>query len=323
MRDYIKNINGGTLHIKNKEEEFFICKGYRDHENEIPIDKDTRFPTASAGKFFVSIGIMKLIENNQLSLQSSIGDILSFNLHSIDQSVTIEELLTHTSGIPNYFDEESMNDYAELWKDYPNYKIRSSIDLLPLLIDKPMQFPRGERFAYNDSGFVILGMIIEELTKKPFDQYLDEVLFKPLNMINTGYYELDRLPKNCANAYIYDHESNSYYMNIYSVDVKGTGAGGAFTNAYDVQKLWNGLFTEKILKKETLSVMLKKHVDLGGYGYGYGIWIDESDIPYFTGEDPGVTFISWCNPTENQIITLISNYQDDIFSIFHQIKNDL
>ncbi|MDT8336353.1 MAG: serine hydrolase [Candidatus Izemoplasmatales bacterium] len=321
MKKFIEQIKGGTLFIKNKDKELFFCTGYRDLTNEIITDKETSFPTASAGKFFVAVGIMKLIENKQLSLDTTIGELLSFELHLIDKDITIKQLLTHTSGIPNYFDEKIMSDYSQLWKDFPNYKIRTSKDLLPLFIDKEMQYPRGERFSYNDSGFVILGIIIEEITKKPFDEYLDEIIFKPLTMNSTGYYELDRLPKNCANAYIFDQEKNEYYQNIYSVDVKGTGAGGAFTNVIDVSKFWDGILNYKILKKETVDLMLKRHADLNDVGYGLGVWLDEQNNPFFTGEDPGVTFISWCNPKDEKIITIISNYRDNIFSIFKEIKS--
>lgn len=320
MQEFIEQIKGGTLYIKNKDEEQIYFKGYRDLANQLTIDKETSFPTASAGKFFIAVGIMKLVESNQLSLDKTIGELLPFDLHSIDNNVTLKELLTHTSGIPNYFDEEVMSDYSQLWIDFPNYKIRTSKDLLPLFIDKKMDYPRGERFSYNDSGFVLLGIIIEEVTKKPFDQYLDEIIFKPLKMNNTGYYELDRLPKNCANAYIFDKNQSVYYQNIYSVDVKGTGAGGAFTNATDVRKFWDGLLSYKLLKKETVAFMLKKHVELKGHGYGLGVWLDEQNFPFFTGEDPGVTFISWCNTKEDRLITIISNYQDNIFALFNEIK---
>lgn len=320
MKKFIEQIKGGTLLIRNKGKEQLYFKGYRDLTNQLVIDKETSFPTASAGKFFIAVGIMKLIEENQLSLDKTIGELLSFDLHSLDKGVTVKELLTHTSGIPNYFNEEIMSDYSQLWKNFPNYKIRTSKDLLPLFIDKEMQYPKGERFSYNDSGFVLLGLIIEEVTKKPFDQYLDEVIFRPLMMNNTGYYELDRLPKNCANAYIFDKDQSVYYQNIYSVDVKGTGAGGAFTNATDVSKFWEGLLSYKLLKKETVALMFHKHVELNDHGYGLGVWLDNQNLPFFTGEDPGVTFISWFNTKEDSMITIISNYKDNIFALFNEIK---
>lgn len=317
---YLNQLKGGTVYLKDNLLELHHSIGYRDLANEILIDKQTSFPTASAGKFFVAVGIMKLIEQGKISLLTTLKEVLSFKLNLIDDSVTIKQLLTHTSGVPNYFPEDQMEDYSDLWKDYPNYKIRSSKDLLPLFIDKPMEFTKGDHFSYNDSGFVLLGLIIEEVTGKSFDDYLSETIFKPLGMDHTGYYVLDRLPKNCANAYIYDTFEKQYYMNIYSVDVKGTGAGGAFTNALDIKLFWDGLFNQKIISESSLKQMLIKHVTLDGFGYGLGVWLDDLNNPYFVGEDPGVTFISWYNLNKPQIITIISNYRDDVFSLYRQIK---
>ncbi len=109
----------------------------------------------------------------------------------IDPNITVSQLLTHTSGIPDYFDESKMDNYADLWRDYPNYKIRESKDLIPLFINKPMMYRPGEKFQYNNTGFVVLRLIIEAITSMGFDKYLEENVFVPRGMANTGYFELD------------------------------------------------------------------------------------------------------------------------------------
>ena len=133
--------------------------GFADLANEIPNTIDTRFATASAGKAFVAVGILRLIEAGRLSLDDTIGNLLDFDLHGNDPGVTVRQLLNHTSGVPDYFDESVMEDYEELWVDFPNYKIRRNSDLLPLFIEKPMMYPKGERFQYNNSGYVMLALI--------------------------------------------------------------------------------------------------------------------------------------------------------------------
>ena len=97
-----------------------------------------------------------------------------------------------------------------------------------------MMYPRGSRFQYNNTGFVVLAMILESVTGAAFDEYLRDCLFIPCGMTSTGYYELDRLPAKCASNYIYDAETQTYRTNIFSVDAKGTGAGGAFTTVGDI-----------------------------------------------------------------------------------------
>ena len=131
---------------------------------------------------------MQLIENGKLSFDDEIGNLLDFDLKAIDKRITVRQLLCHTSGIPDYFDESIMNEYDELWKDYPNYKIRKSSDLIQLFIDKPMMYPAGEKFQYNNTGYVVLGLIIEKLTGQLFDEYLEKNIFKPCGMLSTGYY---------------------------------------------------------------------------------------------------------------------------------------
>ena len=201
-----------------------ISQGYADLANQVPNKVHTRFGTASAGKAFVAVGIMQLIEQGKLRFDSTIGELLDYDLKQIDPQITVEQLLNHTSGIPDYFDEYVMDEYEELWVDFPNYRVRKSVDLLPLFIDKPMMYPRGAKFQYNNTGFVVLGLIIERVAGVvSFDQYLEERVFKPADMLDTGYFELDRLPAHCANGYIFDVQHNEYYTNIYSIEPKGTG----------------------------------------------------------------------------------------------------
>lgn len=303
-------------------------KGFADLPNETANTMDTRFASASAGKVFVAVGILQLIEHGRLKFDDTLGNILAIDLHDIDPDVTIRQLLNHTSGVPDYFDESTMDEYEELWRDFPNYRIRHNRDLLPLFIDKPMMYPKGERFQYNNTGYVLLAMIIEKVTGQYFDEYLKRNVFDVCGMKSTGYYELDRLPARCANNYIYCPDTNDYRTNIFSVDVKGTGAGGAFVTVKDVVKFWRGLIEGKLISEKLVSKMLRKQSGDGvdkeeGY-YGYGVWIIEQDgeeFPYFQGCDPGVSFISEYNPKNNIITVLVSNYGDNVWKEMRKIRN--
>lgn len=296
--------------------------GYADLPNKVSNEIDTKFATASAGKVFVAIAILQLIEQRRLSFDSCIGDILNFDLKNIDPHITMRQLLNHTSGIPDYFDESVMEDYDELWIDYPNYKIRTSSDIIPLSIHKPMMYPTGDRFQYNNTGFVVLGLIVEAITGSSFDVYLNEHVFIPCGMLNTGYYELDRLPAQCANGYVYDDSRQEFYTNIYSVDVKGTGAGGAFTTVIDVEKFWASLMKGQLISKEMLKEMLTPQVK--EECYGYGIWLDKKEEGmfdyHFEGCDPGISFYSSYDKQQDLLITLVSNFGCNVWKVFRDIK---
>ena len=142
---------------------------------------------------------------------------------------------------------------------------------------------------------------------------------------------MDRRPARCAGNYIWCEDTKSFRTNIFSVDVKGTGAGGAFITVKDIVNFWDGLLNGKLLSKEMVNQMLSKKSGDGldpeeGY-YGYGVWIIENetgiDIPYFQGCDPGVSFISEYNPNNNTISVMVSNYRDNVWKEMRKIREHL
>lgn len=317
-----KDYSGVVSVIHKKKVVFQNAFGYADLPNKILNEPDTKFPTASAGKAFLAVSIMKLIEDGKLALDSQLSNLVRFDLKAIDPNITVRQLLNHTSGIPDYFDESVMDEYEQLWANYPNYKIRTSADLIPLFIDKPMMYSPSEKFQYNNTGYAVLGLIIEAITGKPFDEYLGEAVFRPAAMTNTGYYELDRLPAKCANAYIFDAAREDYRTNIYSVDVKGTGAGGAFTTIVDVVNFWKGLLSFQILSEKSVNEMMSPQVAEKCYGYGF--WLDEKQggsIVHFEGCDPGVSFYSAYDREKELLITLISNFGDNVWELYEKLNS--
>ena len=326
-----ESFRGNIYIVQNGRVLYERESGFADLPNEIPNTLETKFASASAGKVFVAAGILQLIERKRIKYEDTLGKLLDIPLNNIDKDVTVRQLLNHTSGVPDYFDESIMDEYEELWTDYPNYKIRHNSDLLPLFIDKPMMYPKGERFQYNNSGYVLLAMIIEKVTGMYFDQYLKENIFDLCGMKSTGYYELDKLPSQCASNYIYCADTNDYRTNIYSVDAKGTGAGGAFIAVKDIVSFWINLLEGKLISKELVSDMLRKQsgdgadAEEGYYGYGMGI-IDHPngrDFAYFQGSDPGVSFISEYNPNNGVISVLVSNYGDNVWGEMRKIREVL
>lgn len=332
IKDIIDTNFRGNVYIVQDDK--ILCErstGFADLANEVPNSLETKFASASAGKVFVAVGILQLIEQGKIKIDDTLGKLLDIDLHGIDVDVTVEQLLNHTSGVPDYFDETVMDEYEDLWIDCPNYKIRHNSDLLPLFINKPMMYPKGEKFQYNNSGYVLLAMIIEKVTGMYFDQYLKAYIFDICDMKSTGYYELDRLPAKCANNYIYCADTNDFRTNIFSVDVKGTGAGGAFITVKDITKFWVALVSGKLISKELVFNMLSKQsgdgIDVEEGYYGYGVWIIDNpkgmDFAYFQGCDPGVSFLSEYNPNTGIISVLVSNYGDNVWKEMRKVRQNL
>lgn len=268
------NFRGNIYIVQNGTVIYEREHGFADLPNKILNTIETKFASASAGKVFVAAGILQLVERGNIKLDDTLGMLLTMPFNDIDQDVTIRQLLNHTSGVPDYFDENVMDEYEQLWTDYPNYKIRHNSDLLPLFIKKPMMYPKGEKFQYNNSWYVLLAMVIEKVTGMDFDQYLKENIFDRCGMESTGYYELDRLPAKCANHYIYCQDTNDYRTNIFSIDAKGTGAGGAYITVRDTVRFWTNLLERNLISKSFVSEMLRKQsgdgadAEEGYYSYG-------------------------------------------------------
>ena len=212
-----------------------------------------------------------------------------------------------------------MDDMSDLWAKFPNYLVRKPADMIPTFIDKPMMYSPGKKFQYNNTGYAVLAIIIEKIAGMDFDKYLSKIIFEPSGMKSTGYYELDRLPANCATAYIYDKVRDEYYANIYSTNVKGDGAGGVYTTVDDIERYWRHLLSGDIVSKATVKAMTSLQAFDNDDRYGFGFWLYD-DIPFFQGMDPGISFIT--RRHENGIlITIVSNFCDNVWEINKKIED--
>ncbi len=328
VRQYINSMGdfSGVVSIKeNKHILFEEAFGYADIANERKNNLNTRFGIASGAKLLTSIGICKLVEAGKLSFDDLLKSFVNNDIYSDD--ITIKHLLTHTSGIPDYFDEEVMDDFSELWIENPMYLLRQPSDFKKLLFKGKMKSKPGESFSYNNSGFIVLAMVIEKVSNMTFVEFIKKYIFDVLDMNASGYFAMDMLPENCANGYIRNNDG-SFKSNIYSIPVIGGGDGGVFINAHDMSKLWNGLLGYKILNKEITEEMLMPHVNVDNeIYYGYGIWMQKKDNEiykyYITGSDPGVDFRSSIYPKKNLEVTILANKEFGAFDITKFVEENI
>jgi len=301
----------GVVSIKKGEDTIYQeAFGYADLSNRRSNNQDTRFGIASGAKFFTALGIGKLIEEGKLSYEDRLRD-LSNLFPDFHPDVKIKHLLSHTSGIPDYFDEEIMDDFSELWIEQPMYLLREPKDFLPLLTPGKTMFSPGEKFHYNNGAYIVLGIIIEEVSEVKFTDFIGKNILSPANMNNSGYFSMDRLPGNTALGY-YKNQQGDMVSNIYSVPVLGGPDGGIFVTAEDMSALWQKLFRGEILQQATLNTFFKAHATVQEeVYYGYGIWVrTKGDQVYkymIMGEDPGVNFRSSYYPNADWEVTVLCN----------------
>lgn len=302
-------------------------RGYANRSEQLTNEVDTRFGIASGCKIFTAVSICQLIEQGKLSYDSRLTDVLDIDFPLWDKGVTIHQLLTHTSGIPDYFDEEVMEDFSELWKERPVYSMRELSDFLPMFQHLPMKADPGERFHYNNAGFIILGLIVEQHTGRAFADYVEEYIFERCGMTDSGYFVTDQLPRNTALGY-QDHEDGSWRTNIFSIPVKGGADGGAYITAPDMIRFWEALLGYQLLSEETTKQLLTTHAQQADEEYyGQGVWIDRKGEDIFKvhvmGFDPGVSFMSSVYPNHDVQLVVISNKESGPYPVTLAVEEAL
>lgn len=325
----IKNNFSGTILVKEGREILAeLSYGYANRSEQFKNNTSTRYGIASGCKLFTAIAICQLVEEGKLSLDSKLNECLDFYFPNFEDEISIHHLLTHTSGIPDYFDEEVMDDFEELWVENPMYRIRSLKDFLPLFQYQTMKFKAGERFHYNNAGYILLGLIIEQASQLNFAEYIQQNIFKRAGMEDSGYFELDALPPNTAQGYIDNHDG-TWRTNIYSLPVKGGSDGGAFVTVNDMVRLWEALTNNLLLSEAYTQQLLTCHVQKEDDDfYGYGVWIkkieNDTILKYHVmGYDPGVNFHSAFYPGESIKVVVCSNKSTGAFDILTAIENEI
>jgi CubicO group peptidase (beta-lactamase class C family) len=287
--------------------------GYADFTEKREINLKTKFAIASGTKLFTALGIGSLIDSGKLSLDTTVYDIFHKKLSFVDSGATIAQLLTHTSGIFDYYDEDMDIDPENYFVDIPWSKLETPTDYLPLFQGKQPKYLPGERFSYSNGGYIFCGIIIERITGKLYRDYIREKVFEPAGMIDSGYYAFNRLPKNTANGYILNSDG-TYRTNIYNLPIRGASDGGAYTTIMNIHKLWKALVGHRILSEKLTEAFLTPHATLDDYiDYGYGIYITEylgNRVLFFSGGDAGVGFDSRYIPEKDIQVTIISNLTD-------------
>ncbi|MBM7578156.1 serine hydrolase domain-containing protein [Jeotgalibacillus terrae] len=318
LQKVISNMNFTGAALVQQGHEVIIKNGYgkANRSDRIPNSADTRFGIASGCKIFTSVAICQLAEEGRLTFDTRLKDLLTIPFPHFSDDITVHHLLTHTSGIPDYFDESETDDFEDIWKDRPMYRMQSASDFLPLFQHEKMKFEPGAEFSYNNSGFILLGLIVEELTGMSFTDYVEDHIFKPAGMTDSGYFRMDQLPERTALGYIDDEDH--WKTNIYSLPIKGGPDGGAFTTVNDLKKFWDSLFNDEILREDFRKILLTPHVlNQNNIYYGYGVWIsmkEEEILKYFVmGFDPGVRMHSSVNMVTKVQTHVLSNTEESIY----------
>lgn len=256
--------NGTVLVAKEGEVVYKNGFGMANFEWDVPNTSDTKFRLASITKQFTACAVMQLVEAGKLDLETPISAYLPNYPKSSADVINIHHLLTHTSGIPNYTDS---GDYQEQMDK------RSSVEgLIARFKDLPLDFEPGKQFNYSNSGYVLLGAIIESASGKSYEEVLQEQIFDPLGMTNSGYDHNEEVMQKRASGY---YKMGRLLKNANYIDMSTPYSAGALYSTVEDLFLWDqALYTDQLLSDASKELVFSKHVSQGSEFYGYGWDID-------------------------------------------------
>jgi len=299
-------------------------RGFRDRSNELNNNLATRFGIASGTKLFTALGIGTLIEQGKLSLEDRVFNYFKEVFPTYDPSVTVGQLLSHTSGLPDYFDEDKIEDFDNFTVSVPWYDLKRPRDYFKVFPKEEMKFSPGTLFNYNNSGYILLAALISEISGMPYTEYIEQSILKPLGLSDSGFYPMNKLPKNTAIGYI--DAQDGWRTNVYNLPIVGGGDGGLFTTISDLNKFWEGVYSGHVISKDLVetffSNIIQTKPESDSY-YGYGIWIyDAKDLAtevYIMGADAGISFKSAVVKEKELVYTVISNTGEGAWPILKKI----
>ena len=257
--------NGSALVAENGKVIFKKGFGLANMEWNIPNQSDTKFRLGSITKQFTAFLIVKLAEEGKIKLDVPITTYLPDYPKENGDKITIHHLLTHTSGIPNY---NSTSNFLKVKSRNPY----SPQDFVKTFDKLPLEFKPGEKFNYSNSGYFLLGYIIEKITGKTYEQYLQETILTPLNLVNTGFDHSEIILKNRASGY---EKQGKNFVNSSFIDMSIPYAAGSLYSTVEDLYLWDqALYGNKILSEKSMESLFKPYIKSWGdesYGYGWSL----------------------------------------------------
>lgn len=288
--------------------------GPADRRWGVPCTTSTQFGIASGTKGFTALVVMRLVEEGTLSLDTTARSLLGDDLPLIDDEVTVEHLLSHRSGIGDYFDEDAATSIDDDAMPVPVHHLGTTESYLDVLDGHPQRERPGTTFRYNNGGFVVLALLAERAASRPFAVLADDLVFAPAGMTATAFLRSDELPPTAATGYL----TTGDRTNVHHLPLIGSGDGGAYSTTADLHRLWCALRDGDVVSRSTLARMTTPVSDVVNESmrYGLGFWLHaSSDVVMLEGMDAGVSFRSVWRPSDDLVHTTMSNTSDGAWPI--------
>ncbi len=318
-QEAVNGFSGSVLIARDGKALLRTGIGPANRELGVPNGPETKFRIGSITKQFTATAVLMLEQRGKLKLDDTVDKHLA-NAPEAWKKVTVHHLLNHTSGIPSYTSD-------------PSYRKNMILpltlsDLISRFREKPLEFEPGSDYRYNNSGYLLLGDIIQRLSGESYEAFLKKNIFEPLAMKNTGYDHWDTILENRATGYsrVAGRFSNALYL-----DMSQPHAAGALYSTVDDLWIWDqALYTDKVLAQAVLQRMFTP----GRNNYGYGWAISKESARAQIGHGGGIngfsTFI-YRTPASKTLVVVLSNLEQanagrigrDLDAILHGEKYEL
>lgn len=289
--------------------------GLADRAHGVLCTPEHRFGLASIAKGFTALAVGSLVDDGRLAWATPVREVLRDDLPLVDDAVTVDHLLSHTSGIGDYIDEDAGGEITDHVLRRPVHELDDVEAFLPELDGRPQVQAPGSGFAYNNSGYAVLALVAQRVAGVPFADLVTERVLTPAGMSRSGFLRTDALPGDVARGYLH---AEGLRTNVLHLPVVATGDGGAYATAADLAAFWRALLAGDLASPATLAALTDPRavVEDEGMRYGAGFWRGlEDDALVLEGYDAGVSGRTWHDPATGVTATVLANWSDGAWPV--------
>jgi len=317
-----KDLFSGVVLVANKGKPIFKkAYGMADKERNILNQMNTKFCIGSMNKMFTAVAIAQLVEQGKLSYDDLIGTYLGAEWiqSEVSKKVKISHLLSHTSGIAEYLTDELFNSSAEIYRTLGDHK--------SIVKEKSLTFKPGTQWEYCNTGFILLGAIIEKVTGEDYSDYIKKHIYYPADMDNTIYFDLNKTLPNLAMGYekVKKDDKSSWRKTAFAGKIDGSPSGGRFSTVEDLLKFARALGSNQLISRESKELLMSVKARSSSIEYGYGFLIYSSmklgRVVGHGGAAPGVSANFRMFVDKGYTMIIFSNYSEASLAVSGKIKS--
>lgn len=318
-----RDFSGTVLVTASGRPVFEAHLGQADRAAGVPIGPRHRFALGSVTKIFTAVAILTLVAEGAFALDDPVAPILPPDRRpaTLRPDVTIRHLLAHTSGIADYFEEETATaawaeEFAALWRDRPVYRMREPADFLDLFGDLPPYRGPGERFQYSNAGYILLGLLTEEAAGTGYADAVRARVFAPAGMGDSGCFAADEVRPDVAVGYLRPSAPGEpWRTNVFAVPAVSGPDGGSFATAADLDRFLTAYAAGGLVPPPLLGEALRPHGRIGDAAdMGLGVYL------LGEGADPGAEALIRRYPDKDVNTVVLSNVNGSAWTVDRALR---